>query len=44
MKFDRGFISPYDNLLLLFVDEKVSSGSSLLNIIEQCNTNQNPYY
>lgn len=48
MKFDRGYISPffitdskkqiveYENPLLLFVDKKVSSGQSLVPIIEQC--------
>ena len=54
MKFDRGFISPffitdakkqlvsYENPLLLFVEKKISSGSSILPLIEQCYSGQHP--
>jgi len=48
MKFDRGYISPffvtdtrkqiseYENPVLLFVEKKISSGASLVPIMEQC--------
>ena len=54
MKFDRGYISPffitdakkqiveYENPLILFVEKKVSSGSTLLPLIEQTHSAQHP--
>eukprot|EP00485_Elphidium_margaritaceum_P005663 CAMPEP_0202686398 /NCGR_PEP_ID=MMETSP1385-20130828/2196_1 /ASSEMBLY_ACC=CAM_ASM_000861 /TAXON_ID=933848 /ORGANISM="Elphidium margaritaceum" /LENGTH=561 /DNA_ID=CAMNT_0049340963 /DNA_START=176 /DNA_END=1862 /DNA_ORIENTATION=- len=54
MKFDRGFISPffitdqkkqlaeYDNPLILFCEKKISSGTALVPLIEQCHNAARP--
>lgn len=54
MKFDRGYISPffitdnkkqiveYENPLILFSEKKISSGSQLVPLIEQCHNSHRP--
>jgi len=54
MKFDRGYISPffitdnkkqvveYENPVLLFSEKKISSGTALVPLIEQCHSASRP--
>merc|ERR1712087_309366 len=54
MKFDRGYISPffitdnkkqlveYENAVILFSEKKISSGTALVPLIEQCHSASRP--
>eukprot|EP00490_Sorites_sp_Unknown_P025691 CAMPEP_0114659628 /NCGR_PEP_ID=MMETSP0191-20121206/18236_1 /TAXON_ID=126664 /ORGANISM="Sorites sp." /LENGTH=571 /DNA_ID=CAMNT_0001885437 /DNA_START=37 /DNA_END=1752 /DNA_ORIENTATION=- len=54
MKFDRGYLSPffitdqkkqiteYENPLILFCEKKISSGQSILPLVEQCHRSDRP--